>query len=198
MSHGVKIAMTQLWLRMSEIYGAQFANQYGEVGGEAFQTWCLGLRDMTEAMIKRGFTRLLARESAFVPNLNEFRTLCLPNPEDLGLPAVEIAYREACNNGHRVLGANWSHPAVYHAGKAVGWFELRSEPDSRTRPRFKTAYAAICQRVMAGEAFTLPEPDATRLEHHTQGKAVTTEQSKQAARQALASMKQSLGMNLNG
>ena len=186
--------MTLLWLRMSEIYGAQFANQYGEVGGESFQTWCLGLRDMTEAMIKKGFTRLLQRESAFVPNLNEFRKLCLATPEELGLPTMEAAYLEACNNGHRVVGAKWSHPAVYHAGKAVGWFELRSEQATVTRPRFKQAYEDICKEIMKGETYELPELDPTQLEHHTNGKKLTTEESKAAAQAEIAKMKASLGM----
>lgn len=186
--------MTQLWLRMSEIYGAQFANQYGEVGGESFQTWCLGLRDMTEAMIKKGFTKLLQRESAFVPNLNEFRKLCLTTPEELGLPSMEAAYLEACNNGHRVLGAKWSHPAVYHAGKSVGWFELRNRIAKETRPMFKAAYEDICQRVMKGEVFELPAPDATRLERHTNGDKVTTEQSKKIAESTLAELRKSMGM----
>lgn len=190
----VKVAMTQLWLRMSEIYGAQFANQFGVIGGEAFQTWCLGLRDMSEAMIKKGFTKLLQRESAFVPNLNEFRKLCLVTPEELGLPSMEVAYLEACNSGHRVLGANWSHPAVYHAGKAVGWFELRNRIAKETRPMFKISYEDICQRVMKGEVFELPEPDATQLEHHTNGKQVTTEQSKAAGQAAIAEMRKAMGM----
>jgi len=184
--------MARLWLRMSEIYGSQFANQYGEVGGEAFQTWCLALQDMTTEMIYSGFQKLLERERTFVPNLNEFRKLCQVTAEDLGLPSLEAAYLEACNNAHRVMAAKWSHPGVYHAGKAAGWFELRSESAQKTRPAFRAAYDDICKRLKAGEVFELPERDSTRLEHHRNGKQVNTEENKAAGRAALANLKRGL------
>ncbi len=191
-SDQVKISMTQLWLRMSEIYGAQFANQYGEVGGESFQTWCLGLRDMTEGMIKKGFVKLLKRESQFVPNLGEFRKLCMTTPEEFGLPSTEAAYLEACNNGHRVLHAKWTHPAVYYAGKNTGWFELRSETSKVTRPRFKAEYEALCDRVMNGEVLELPELNSRALEHHRNGRKVATQQAMKAGNAALAELRRRL------
>jgi len=191
----VRQTLAQLWLRMSEIYGAQFANQYGAVGGEAFQTWCLGLREMTPAMIKRGFTRLLEREKTFVPNLNEFRKLCQASPEALGLPSLTDAYQEAAEKWRSPSRKAWSHPVVYHAGKATGWFELGNHTRDKTYSRFKEAYNSLCERVMCGEAFELPERfDNAKLEKHTQGRVVKTQQNIAAGRDALAKMKASVGL----
>ncbi|MEH6580165.1 MAG: replication protein P [Amphritea sp.] len=189
MSKEVRQTLAQLWLRMSEIYGAQFANQYGAVGGESFQTWALGLQDLTPKMIKHGFAKLLERENTFVPNLNEFRKLCKPCAEDYGLPSVDAAYREAARNSHRPLAHQWSHPAVYWAGREVSWFRLGSEIQKVTYPEFKKEYESICELVYGGKEFSMPEPDATALEHHTNGKKVNTEQSKAAGREALAGLK---------
>ena len=190
----VRQTLAQLWLRMSEIYGAQFANQYGAVGGEAFQTWCLGLRDLSPTMIKKGFARLLERKKAFVPNLNEFKSLCEPSPEELGLLSLESAYREAAEKCRRPSRYAWSHPVVYHAGKTVGWYDLSSKPRSSTFPLFKSVYTSLCKRVMKGEAFDLPKPDPTRLEQHRNGRKATTEQCKIAGRNALDQMKKSVGL----
>jgi hypothetical protein len=54
----------------------------------------------------------------------------------------------------------WSHPAVYHAGKATGWFELSSFPEDQIYPRFKTFYAGFCDRVAAGEKLDTPMMEA--------------------------------------
>lgn len=175
---------------MSEVYGAQFANQYGAVGGEAFQTWCLGLRDLQPEQIKRGFARLLEREKTFVPNLNEFRRLCVIALVDLGLPELDQAYREVCDNSHSPLAAKWSHAGVYHAGRVVGWFELRGEPRDKTFPAFKRAYQQIVERLSKGEVFELPELDCNALEQHEHGKQVKTEENKRVGSAALAALKQ--------
>ncbi|WP_286237961.1 replication protein P [Neptuniibacter halophilus] len=180
---------------MSEIYGAQFANQYGEVGGEAFQTWGLGLRGMTAEQIKHGFTKLLERERTFVPNLNEFRKLCQVSPEELGMPDLEAAYQEAASKCRSPSKKPWSHPGVYHAGKAVGWFELGSNTREKTFPAFKTAYNDICDRITKGEQLELPDRlDRTKLEQHQHGDRVATEENKAAARKALAEMKEAMGL----
>lgn len=171
---------------MSEIYGSQFANQYGKVGGEAFQTWCLGLRDFEPKMIRAGFAKLLDRESKFVPNLNEFRSLCLPSTEQYGLPPVDQAYREACNR--RPLSRDWSHPAVWLAGKRTGWLELKSNSEAKMKPVFKQNYESVCKDVMDGKEISLPEIASNALEHVTDKPKVRTEESKKAGRDQIAKL----------
>ncbi len=89
--------------------------------------------------------------SAYVPTPGEFVKYCKPQPEDFGLPEVEIAYREACSHSHNPTGASWSHEAVYEAAKATGWFELKTMEEKRILPLFERNYEIITRRVMAGE-----------------------------------------------
>lgn len=102
----------------------------------------------------RGLERCIReRADPWPPTLPEFRRLCQPATEELGLPTVEEAYRVAC-----LQQPDWSGvpPIVWHARPAVGVFELISEPASRTRPRFEAIYQALVRRALAGERFTFP------------------------------------------
>ena len=150
-SRETRAAVARLWQRMGEVYGAQWIKQYGEVGQAAFETWCLALADLSEQDIRRGFSKALARQSKWVPNLNEFRAMCLLDPAELGMPNKDQAYLEACQHSGRPSTGRWSHPAVYVAGRATGWFELRQSPESKTRPIFERNYDIAIRRVLKGE-----------------------------------------------
>jgi hypothetical protein len=54
----------------------------------------------------------------------------------------------------------WSHPAVYAAAQAVGLFEMRTLPESKSRPLFERAYEIVTRRALAGEQFDAPVPKA--------------------------------------
>ena len=54
----------------------------------------------------------------------------------------------------------WSHPAVFAAAQAAGHFELRTLPESKSRPLFERAYEIVTRRVLAGEQFDAPVPRA--------------------------------------
>jgi hypothetical protein len=53
--------------------------------------------------------------------------------------------------------SNWSHPAVYEAAKRIGTFEVRTWPESKSRPLFERAYRAVCDEVLAGAVFEVPK-----------------------------------------
>lgn len=90
------------------------------------------------------------------PSPAEFAALCHPTAEDLGLPDIDTAYRRACVS-------SWTHPAIYEAAKRVGTFEIRSMPESKSRPLFERAYKAVCAEVLAGAVFEVPK--RTALQH---------------------------------
>lgn len=148
----------------------------------------------TPEQVAYGVKQARKDQSDFFPGVGRFISWCLPDPEELGLPDLEAAYQEAASKYRSPSKKPWSHPAVYHAGKTTGWFELGTEKRIKTFPIFKAAYTSIVERVMKGEVFTLPKPDATRLEHHQSGKKVQTEQSKAAGREALAGLKAVVGV----
>lgn len=147
----------------------------------------------SDDQIRLGMKRARADKSDFIPSAGKFVGWCFPTPEELGLPSANNAYREAALNSHRPIAHAWSHPAVYQAGKETGWFFLKSEPQRDTQAEFNKVYDDICKRVMRGDVFAVPAPDATRLEHHRNGNQVTTEQSKKAGESAIAKMKAMFG-----
>jgi len=159
------VVMIRLWRRMTEIYGRRWSSTYGigavddqEAMTGTARTWAKGLTEVGLPGIRRGLKRCLLRPDPWPPTLPEFLELCRPTPEEAGLPPAESAYRAAC------LG-NWRlHPAVWHAARQVGIWELRREPESVTRPRFLAAYTSLLHRVLAGESLAEPIP-APALPH---------------------------------
>ena len=145
--------MADLWRRMTRIYGRRWMSSYGETDDG---TWLKGLQGLTPAQVGRGLSRCAThRADGWPPTLPEFRTLCTPTAKDLRLPPLDAAYREAAraDRDHR-----WSHPAVYVAAQVTGLFELRTLPESKSRPLFDRAYEIVVRRVLAGEQFDTPIP----------------------------------------
>ena len=62
----------ELWQRMGEIYGHQWASQQGD---EPNDTWSMGLADLTPEQYGHGLRSLLNRQDKWPPNLVEFRQL---------------------------------------------------------------------------------------------------------------------------
>jgi hypothetical protein len=97
-------------------------------------------------------------ELDYLPTLNRMLTLCKPRAEDIGLPDAHAAYREACQAPSPKSDFNWSHPAVYHAGRESDWFFLAGTPEAKAFPVFKRHYDILCDRVMNGEELEAPLP----------------------------------------
>ena len=63
----------ELWQRMNEMYGHQWASQQGD---EPNDTWAKGLIGITPIQYGVGLRALLTRDDKWPPNLIEFRQLC--------------------------------------------------------------------------------------------------------------------------
>jgi hypothetical protein len=77
--------------------------------------------------------------------------LCQGSFAQHGMPDAHSAYVEACHASSPKAEYRWSHPAVYHAGKASDWFLLANSSEHVAFPIFKEHYLSICQRVLSGE-----------------------------------------------
>ncbi|MCC7516264.1 MAG: hypothetical protein IT470_02875 [Pseudomonadales bacterium] len=73
-----------------------------------------------------------------------------------GLPDVRDAYREACLQPSPKVEQSWSHPAVYLAGAETGWFELSTQSEKESFPKYEKRYRALCERVARGEVLQMP------------------------------------------
>lgn len=119
--------------------------------------------------IRYGLMRCRQLETDFVPSVGRFIGMCTPTPEALGLPSEVEAYGEAVRRAHpgANAGAPWSHPAVAHAAREVGLWNLLNLPITDSRRLFARCYSIACRALAAGEQLRpilvgLPEKPAGR------------------------------------
>ncbi|MFI0474646.1 replication protein P [Halomonas sp. HMF6819] len=150
-----------LFNTLGELFGSKFASQWGEY--DETGAWWAELAGLAPGQLALGLRRVreqiqdAARQNgeAWPPMPIAFAALCQPKPEDLGLPTEADAWREVSAHAHQPGQHQWSHEAVRMAGAAVGWWELThgggETRAGRLERQFRREYAALINRVMAGE-----------------------------------------------
>jgi hypothetical protein len=125
-------------------------------GSEAFKSFARDIADLTQAQIRIGLEKCKDFTGFFTTG--EFRRMCRQiDHEAMGAPDPTAAFQEACKNAHSLAGANWSHPAVYHAGADVGWYELaRASYTGPEREAFKQSYFERCRQAQGGVLPPIP------------------------------------------
>ena len=101
-----------------------------------------GIRTLEQ--IEFGIQKCRKLKKPFAPSVGEFIAMCVPGPEDFGMPAVGDAWIEA-------LMTTYSHEAVKLAAEAAGLFDLRGakQEDKGLRARFDRNYEIILRRAQA-------------------------------------------------
>ena len=152
-----KAHVNMLFARFMAIYGHKFKSCF-ETENEirlAKREWALSLDGYSEAALVAAVNR--CKETlAWMPTVSEFLAILRDIQGDFGLPSDTAAYQEACYKAADPASHQWSHPAVYLAGREIGWFRLRSEEASQVQPVFCYAYEQLCQRVRRGESLHTP------------------------------------------
>lgn len=123
-----------------------------------------GIRDASQ--ISYGVRMARAQSGpGYVPTPGAFVAWCF-SPEALGLPDLDRAYKQAVRNTHpsQVGHCKWSHPAVYHASVAAGWYSLQRLERHLGLKRFEVKYLEQCKKVGRGEVLE-PVPVAALPEH---------------------------------
>ena len=153
---------------MNEVFGLlklSYHNQFNaafpdvQTLNHAKRLWLESLAGFSPEQILAGTKRAI-KQCEYLPTIHKMLQLCAEG--DSGLPEPRAAYREACNAPSPKANYKWSHPAVYHAGRAADWFFLANNPEQSAYPVFAAHYKKICERLMAGEQ--LPAPEQTLLE----------------------------------
>lgn len=67
--------LSELWIRMTELYGHRWLSQYGETPAD---TWIRGLADMSTADLGTGIIACVKSGESWPPSLPEFRAYCRP------------------------------------------------------------------------------------------------------------------------
>lgn len=150
-----------IFARFMAIYGHKFKSCF-ETQDElrlAKREWALSLKGYGERELVAAIDR--CKETlAWMPTVSEFLAILREQQGDFGLPPVRMAYQEACLHADHASTHAWSHAAVYQAGRATGWFRLRSEDESEVFPDFNYNYRVLCQRVRDGEQLDAAVPVA--------------------------------------
>lgn len=156
-----KRLVNMIFARFMTIYGHKFKSvfQSEDEIRIAKREWALSLQEYSEAELVLAVNR--CKESfIWMPTIAEFLSLLRRDYESYGLPATLAAYREACMAADHPRERDWSHPAVYHAGRATDWYRLRTEEKSQVYRDFEHNYRRLCQRVVDGESLEVPLPMA--------------------------------------
>ncbi|WP_282378192.1 replication protein P [Pseudomonas sp. PS01302] len=103
-----------------------------------------GIRTLEQ--IEFGIQKCRKLKKPFAPSVGEFIAMCVPGPEDFGMPSVAGAWTEA-------LMETYSHEGVRIAAIATGLFDLRSakQEDKGLRQRFDHNYAVVIRRAQEGQ-----------------------------------------------
>ena len=135
---------------MTGLYSHKFTGGYGT---EPTPEWKMAVRDCSPEMIKRGLDRCVKEFPSWPPNPIEFRNLCYPTPEEMGLPSNETAFLQA------VGSIKERHPAVIYALRNLGaeCFRLRHSDEKTARDMFNKVWAQTIEFVANGG--DLPEPE---------------------------------------
>lgn len=138
-----------------------------------------GIRTLEQ--IEFGIAKCRKLSKPFAPSVGEFIAMCVPGPEDFGMPAPADAWIEA-------LTGLYSHEGVKIAAVATGLFDLRSakQEDKGLRQLFDHNYAIVLRRAQAGQ--TLDGKILTGIGHDSQKTALelANEQAEQQVRERIA------------
>jgi len=153
--------VNMIFIRFEAIYTHKFKSAYhtDQVLQVAKREWAFSLQGYTDVQILSSIEKCkLAFD--WPPTIAEFIRLIKPCKSDLGLPETRDAYNEACSILNDQATHNWSHPAVYFAGKSTDWFVLQNYPAKQSYPIFSLNYEKMCERVQNGEELSISIPKA--------------------------------------
>lgn len=152
-------AINQVFAEFEFAYHNQFHKAFSapESLVIAKKYWLSSLENYSPSQIVHAAKRVISKQD-FLPSIAAFLRACDEGIDLFGLPATRLAYLEACSAPSPKADFEWSHEAVYLAGKSAGWFLLSSETEAVALPLFRYHYELLCKRVLQGEELTIDHP----------------------------------------
>lgn len=132
-------------------YHHLYFSAYNEVDAlnSAKRLWMESLSAFTPDIILHAVHKLI-KSSDYLPTISRVIRICIELSTETALPSAHSAYTEACRAPSPKINANWSHPAVYYAGKQSDWYFLANNIEKVAFPVFKVHYEKLCQQVIDG------------------------------------------------
>lgn len=160
-------AINQIFAEFEFAYHNQFHKAFADAESLviAKKYWLSSLEQYAPGQIVQAAKRVIKTQD-YLPSIAALVRACDQGLDLFGLPSPRQAYFEACAAPSPKREHNWSHEAVYFAGKAAGWYLLANEPEAKAFPVFEYNYNLLCKRVMQGEslALELPVPLSDKIE----------------------------------
>tara|TARA_B100002019_G_scaffold286848_1_gene297935 strand:- start:2645 stop:3295 length:651 start_codon:yes stop_codon:yes gene_type:complete len=149
-------AINHLFTELELAYHNQFHKAFPDNKSltMAKQLWLRLLIDYSPEEISKA-TRLTICDNTFLPTPNNIRDYCEKIIKS-AIPDVKTAYKEACLSYEPRSSYKWSHPIVYHAGKATDWFFLNNQTEAATFPVFERNYEILLNRIRNGDKLEIP------------------------------------------
>ena len=154
------------------LFRINFHNQYYKAFPDADtlnpvkKLWLEGLRTFTPQIISNA-AKVIIESSEYLPTLRKMIQVC-ENIDGTGAPNVHSAYLEACRAPNPKARFNWSHPAIYHAGKASDWYFLATASENTAFPVFKNHYNRLVDEIRSGAHLSIPNYSETDLAEQEQ------------------------------
>ena len=148
------------------LFQVNYHNQYYAAFGDntksenlAKKLWLNKIGDFAPETILKAAEKIIA-DSEYLPTLHKMLNACRAAGMPAGLPSPRNAYLEVCNKASPKAAQQWSHPAVYAAGRDCGWHFLANTSENKAFTPFTEIYQQYCDRVLAGEEFQIEPPEA--------------------------------------
>lgn len=115
------------------------------------------MKGISFEQVRHGLNKLALSGAEWPPGAPEFRSMCLPNAEDIGLPTEFEAEKaiKAIVTLARDRPIPKQHPAVYHAYTMIGVFNARQMSTEALEKAVKRAWKQVEEMALNG--FEFPE-----------------------------------------
>jgi hypothetical protein len=181
-------AINQVFAEFEFAYHNQFHKAFADLESLtiAKKYWLSNVEEYSPSHIVAAGKKLI-KSREYLPTIAAFLMECEKGYELFGLPSVRAAYAEVCGASSPKASHDWSHEAVYLAGKATGWFLLANEPERTTFPLFEFNYMQVVKKVMTGQDLMVTPPVALK-------ERVSNPTSKGLTKERLAKLRSELGL----
>lgn len=142
------------------LFRINFHNQYYkaypdvELLNQAKKLWLESLKNFDSRTLLNATKRII-EEQEYLPTLHQMLTFCAMG--DSYTPSPHQAYVEACQASSPKAQYDWSHPAVYEAGRRSDWFFLGTTPEHLAFPVYKDNYGAVLKELGKGLQLEIPK-----------------------------------------
>jgi len=121
---------------------------------QAKKLWFESLKNYSASTVLAATKRII-EEQEYLPTLHQMLSRCAE--QDCRAPDVHQAYVEACNAPSPKAKHDWSHPAVYEAGRRSDWYFLSTTPEQYALSVFRNNYQTVLGEISRGQQIDLPQ-----------------------------------------